>query len=31
VGWTAVLPSIAIVAAWGIASFVVALKVFRWR
>jgi ABC-type polysaccharide/polyol phosphate export permease len=31
VGWTAVLPSIAIVAAWGIVSFVVALKVFRWR
>jgi len=30
-GWTAVLPSIAIVAAWGIVSFVVALKVFRWR
>jgi ABC-type multidrug transport system permease subunit len=31
VGWGAVLPSIAIVAAWGIVSFVVALKVFRWR
>jgi len=29
--WAAVLPSIAIVAAWGIVSFVVALKVFRWR
>jgi ABC-2 type transport system permease protein len=31
VGWGAVLPSIAIVAAWGIVSFVVALRVFRWR
>jgi hypothetical protein len=31
VGWTAVLPSIAIVAVWGVVSFVVALKVFRWR
>ncbi|HEX7980343.1 MAG TPA: ABC transporter permease, partial [Gemmatimonadaceae bacterium] len=31
VGWSAVLPSIAIVAAWGMVSFVVALKVFRWR
>jgi ABC-2 type transport system permease protein len=31
VGWAAVLPSIGIVAAWGVVSFVVALKVFRWR
>jgi ABC-2 type transport system permease protein len=31
VGWTTVLPAIAIVAAWGVVSFVVALKVFRWR
>jgi ABC-type multidrug transport system permease subunit len=31
VGWAAVLPSIGIVAAWGVVSFLVALKVFRWR
>ena len=31
VGWSAVLPSIAIVATWGIVSFVAALRIFRWR
>ena len=30
-GWGTVLPSLAIVAAWGIVCFVVALKIFRWR
>jgi ABC-2 type transport system permease protein len=30
-GWGAVLPSLAIIAAWGIVSFVVALRIFRWR
>jgi ABC transporter DrrB family efflux protein len=32
-GWTlaAVAPQIAIVAAWGLVSFAVALKIFRWR
>jgi ABC-2 type transport system permease protein len=31
VGWSAVVPSIGIVLAWGVVSFVVALRVFRWR
>ena len=30
-GWSAVAPSIAIVAAWLVVSFTVALKLFRWR
>ena len=30
-GWSAVLPSLAIVAAWGLTCFVVALRIFRWR
>jgi ABC-type multidrug transport system permease subunit len=30
-GWGTVLPSLAIVAAWGIVCFVVALRIFRWR
>ncbi|MDB4887309.1 MAG: ABC-type multidrug transport system, permease component [Gemmatimonadetes bacterium] len=30
-GWAAVMPSLAIVAAWGIGCFVVALRIFRWR
>ena len=30
-GWATVAPSLAIVAAWGIVCFVVALKIFRWR
>jgi ABC-type polysaccharide/polyol phosphate export permease len=30
-GWAAVLPSLGIVAAWGIVCFVVALRIFRWR
>ena len=29
--WSAVLPSLAIVAAWGVVCFVVALRIFRWR
>jgi ABC-2 type transport system permease protein len=29
--WTAVAPQLAIVAAWGLVCFVVALKIFRWR
>jgi ABC-2 type transport system permease protein len=29
--WTAVAPQLAIVAAWGVVSFAVALKIFRWR
>ena len=29
--WTALAPQLAIIAAWGVASFVVALKIFRWR
>jgi ABC-2 type transport system permease protein len=29
--WSAILPSLAIVAAWGIACFVIALRIFRWR
>ncbi len=31
VGWAAVVPSIGIVLVWGVISFVVALRVFRWR
>jgi ABC-2 type transport system permease protein len=31
VGWGAVVPSIGIVLVWGVVSFVVALRVFRWR
>jgi len=31
VGWSAVVPSIGIVLVWGVVSFVVALRVFRWR
>jgi ABC-type multidrug transport system permease subunit len=31
VGWSAVVPSIGIVMVWGVVSFVVALRVFRWR
>lgn len=30
-GWGAVAPALAIVAAWGVICFVVALKIFRWR
>jgi ABC-type multidrug transport system permease subunit len=30
-GLAGILPQLAIVAAWGIVSFVVALKIFRWR
>jgi ABC-type multidrug transport system permease subunit len=30
-GWGAVAVPIAIVAAWGVAGFVVALRIFRWR
>jgi ABC-2 type transport system permease protein len=30
-GWGAILPALAIVAAWGIVCFVVALRIFRWR
>lgn len=29
--WDAVAPALAIVAAWGVGCFVVALRVFRWR
>jgi ABC-type multidrug transport system permease subunit len=29
--WTALAPQLAIVAAWGVVSFVVALKIFRWK
>ena len=31
VGWGTVMPSIGIVLVWGVVSFVVALRVFRWR
>jgi len=30
-GWEAVLPSLAIIVAWGVVSFAVALRIFRWR
>ena len=30
-GLAAIAPQLAIVAAWGLASFLVALKIFRWR
>jgi ABC-type multidrug transport system permease subunit len=30
-GLAAIAPQLAIVAAWGVASFAVALKIFRWR
>jgi ABC-type multidrug transport system permease subunit len=30
-GWTAVLPKLAIVAGWLVVSFGLALKLFRWR
>ncbi len=30
-GWSAVAPSLGIIAAWMVVSFVVALKLFRWR
>jgi ABC-2 type transport system permease protein len=30
-GWAGVAPALAIVAAWGVACFVVALRIFRWR
>ena len=30
-GWSVVAPSIAIVVAWGVLCFGVALKIFRWR
>jgi len=30
-GWGTVAPSLAIIAAWGILCFVVALRIFRWR
>jgi ABC-type multidrug transport system permease subunit len=30
-GWSAVAPSLAIVAGWLVVSFVVALRLFRWR
>jgi len=29
--FSALAPQLAIVAAWGVASFVVALKIFRWK
>jgi ABC-type multidrug transport system permease subunit len=29
--WTDLAPQLAIVAAWGLVSFVVALKIFRWK
>ena len=29
--WSVVLPLLGIIAAWGIVSFVVALRIFRWR
>jgi ABC-type multidrug transport system permease subunit len=31
IGWGAVLPELGIVAAWGLASFALALGIFRWR
>jgi ABC-type multidrug transport system permease subunit len=31
VGWSGVLISLAIVGAWGVGTFLVALRVFRWR
>ncbi|HEY2026069.1 MAG TPA: ABC transporter permease [Gemmatimonadaceae bacterium] len=31
VGWSAIAPSVAIVAAWLVATFALALKLFRWR
>jgi ABC-type multidrug transport system permease subunit len=30
-GWSAVLPELGIIAAWLVVSFVLALKLFRWR
>jgi len=30
-GWTAVAPPLALLAAWGIASFAVALRIFKWK
>jgi ABC-type polysaccharide/polyol phosphate export permease len=30
-GWQLVLPELAIIAAWLVVSFVLALKLFRWR
>jgi ABC-type multidrug transport system permease subunit len=30
-GWSAVLPELAIISAWLVVSFVLALKLFRWR
>jgi ABC-type polysaccharide/polyol phosphate export permease len=30
-GLAAIAPQLAIVAAWGVVSFAVALKIFRWR
>jgi hypothetical protein len=31
VGWTAVAPSLAILAAWMVLAFALALRLFRWR
>jgi len=30
-GWTAVAPALTLLAAWGVASFAVALKIFKWK
>jgi ABC-2 type transport system permease protein len=30
-GWSVVAPELAILLAWGVVSFIVALKIFRWR
>ena len=30
-GLTSMMPQLALLAAWGIISFVVALKIFRWQ
>jgi ABC-type polysaccharide/polyol phosphate export permease len=30
-GWSSVAPALAIIAAWGVVCFVVALRIFRWR
>jgi len=30
-GLTALLPELAVLAVWGIVSFVIALKIFRWQ
>jgi len=30
-GWGTVAPALAIVVAWGVVCFIVALRIFRWR